>query len=58
MEDREAELEEFAGDGRQRLARIETRLDDATHDTRQFPLLLLGAVLTIMLTVIGIALAM
>lgn len=57
MESRVAKLEEFAGDCRERLARIETKLDQVSHDTGQFKWFMLGAVLTILLTVVATSIA-
>lgn len=53
MEARIAKLEEFAQDTRERLTRVETKLDHIGHEVGQAKWWLIGATLTIILTVIG-----
>lgn len=46
-------LEEFAEDAKQRLARVETKLDHIEKEVSNFKWWLLGAIITILLTVLG-----
>lgn len=53
MEARIAKLEDFAQDTRERLTRVETKLDHIEQEVGQTKWWLIGATLTIILTVIG-----
>lgn len=53
MHTRITKLENFAEDARQRLARVETKLDHIDKEVSSFKWWLFGAVLTVVLTVIG-----
>lgn len=53
MEARVAKLEDFAQDTRERLARVETKLDHIEHEVGQTKWWLIGSTLTIILTVIA-----
>lgn len=46
-------LEEFAEDAKQRLTRVETKLDHIEKEVSNFKWWLLGAIITILLTVLG-----
>lgn len=46
-------LEEFAEDAKQRLTRVETKLDHIEKEVSSFKWWLLGAIITILLTVLG-----
>jgi len=46
-------LEEFADDAKQRLTRVEIKLDTIEKEVSNFKWWLLGAIITIMLTVLG-----
>jgi len=51
--ERVARLEELSGNARERLARLETKLDHVARDTAQWKWLLIGAGLTIVLAIVG-----
>ncbi|MEZ2740894.1 hypothetical protein [Comamonas jiangduensis] len=53
MDTRITKLENFAEDAKQRLARVETKLDHIDKEVSSFKWWLFGAVLTVVLTVIG-----
>lgn len=53
MEARVAELEDFAQDTRERMARVETKLDHIEKEVSQTKWWLIGSTLTIILTVIA-----
>ncbi|HSV79061.1 MAG TPA: hypothetical protein VLK85_07610 [Ramlibacter sp.] len=52
-EERVARLEELSGNARERLARLETKLDHVARDAAQWKWLLIGAGLTIVLAIVG-----
>ena len=53
MEIRVAKLEDFALETRERLTRVEVKLDHIDKEVSNFKWWLVGAILTIMLTVLG-----
>lgn len=53
MDGRVSRLEDLAGDARERLARIETKLEQVAHDTGQWKWFLVGAAVTLALAIIG-----
>lgn len=53
MEARIGKLEDFAHEARERLSRVETKIDHIGKEVSQFKWWLIGAILTIMLTVLG-----
>lgn len=57
MEARVTKVEQFAAATSDRLARMETKLDRVVHDVGQWKWFALGAVLTIVLAVLGTGIA-
>mgnify|MGYP000946995452 CR=1 FL=1 len=53
MDSRVAKLEDFAQDARERLARVETKLDHIDKEVSSFKWWLIGAIITILFTVLG-----
>lgn len=57
MESRISRLEELVADGRERFARVEVKLDHVAHEVSQFKWWLVGAIITIIVTVLGTSVA-